>query len=135
MKNCKLLLCFLVLFFLFQTACKKEIMQVATGNVSDVLSTTAYISGFVYSAGDGIKKYGHCCAKNPNPTILDIKTEFGSAIGLGEFKSFLYGLEPGTKYYARAYINSGNAVLYGGEITFTTQEDEPPPGVSAGGAP
>jgi hypothetical protein len=116
----KLSLCFLVICFLFQTGCEKETMQIATGNVSNVLSTTANITGFINSAGEGIKKYGHCCAKSPNPTILDLKTEFGTTIGMGEFTSFLYGLEPGMKYYARAYVSSGNNVTYGNEISFAT---------------
>ena len=97
-------------------------MQIATGNVSNVLSTTANISGYINSAGEGIKKYGHCCAKTPNPTILDLKTEFGTTIGIGEFTSFLFGLEPGIKYYARAYVSSGTKVMYGNEISFTTSD-------------
>lgn len=116
----KLSLSFFVMCFLLQTGCEKETMQIVTGNVSNVLSTTANISGFISSAGEGIKKYGHCCAKSPNPTILDIKTEFGTTIGTGEFTSFLYGLEPGLKYYARAYVSSGSKVRYGNEISFTT---------------
>jgi hypothetical protein len=110
----------LAICFLFQTGCKKETVLVVTGTVSNVLSTTANISGFINTAGEGIKKYGHCCAKSPNPTILDIKSEFGTTIGLGEFTSFLYGLEPGTKYYAKAYVTSGSTVMYGSEISFTT---------------
>ena len=95
-------------------------MQVATGSVSDVLHTTAKITGYIISAGNGIKQYGHCYSKTPSPTISDDRTEFGVAIGLGAFTSFLQGLEPGTKYYARAYVSRNDYTVYGVEINFTT---------------
>lgn len=121
MKSKKLFLYFISLFLIVQASCKRDIMQVATGNVSKVLATTVYISGHLASAGEGIKKYGHCISVNPDPTTSDIKTEFCSTIGTGEFTSVLYNLEPGTKYYARGYITSGNVLVYGNEITFTTE--------------
>lgn len=105
---------------ILQVNCEREIMQVRTGDVTKVLSTTVCISGYLDSAGEGIKKYGHCISVNPSPVISDIKTEFCSTIGTGEFTSILYNLEPETKYYARAYITSGNTIVYGSEISFMT---------------
>jgi len=123
MKSRKLFLFLLLTCLLLQGSCETDIMQVATGNVSKVLSTTVYISGHLMSAGEGIKKYGHCISVYPGPTISDIKTEFCSTIGTGEFTSVLYGLEQGTQYYARGYITSGNDLVYGNEITFTTEKN------------
>jgi len=120
MKNSKLLLCFLLSCFLSLLMCKTEEMQVATGEVSDIFPTTVKITGYIISAGDGIRKYGHCYAKTPDPTILDTKTEYGVTLGIGIYTSFLQGLEPGTKYYARAYISRNNITVYGKEINFTT---------------
>lgn len=120
MKSVKLFLFCISVCLLSQAGCKIEIMQVQTGNVSKILSTTVHISGYLNSAGEGIKKYGHCLSVNPYPTLSDIKTEFCSTIGTGEFTSVLYNLEPETKYFARAYITSGNEMVYGSEITFTT---------------
>lgn len=105
---------------LLQASCEREIMQVQTGDVSKVQSTTVFISGYLNSAGEGIKKYGHCISVNPSPVISDIKTEFCTTIGTGEFTSILYNLEQETKYYARAYITSGNTIVYGSEISFMT---------------
>jgi hypothetical protein len=113
-----------MLLFLVLSACRKRDMQVATGEVSDVLYTTAKITGQLISTGDGIKQYGHCYSKDPGPTISDTKTDFGVAIGLGAFTSFLQGLEPGTEYYAKAYVSRGNTTVYGQEISFTTLLDD-----------
>lgn len=122
MKIKKLFRYLLLLLMLSHLSCKKEMMEVATGNVSGITPTTAYVSGYIMSAGEGIKKYGHCFSRNTDPTILDNKTEFGSTIGVGEFTSFLYGLDPGVTYYTRAYISSGNMTVYGEEIRFTTEK-------------
>lgn len=119
MKTNKVLIC-ISACLIIHAGCEREIMQVQTGNVSKILSTTVYISGYLNSAGEGIKKYGHCLSVNPAPALSDIKTEFCSTIGTGEFTSVLYNLEPETKYYARAYISLGNEVAYGSEISFTT---------------
>lgn len=125
MKSDKLFFFCISVCLLFHTGCSREIMQVQTGTVSEVLTTTVYISGYLNSAGEGIKKYGHCISLNPDPVISDYKTEFCSTIGTGEFTSILYNLNPETKYYARAYISSGNTLVYGSEITFTTAEKIP----------
>jgi hypothetical protein len=101
-------------------------MLVETGEVSDIFSTSAKIKGEILSAGDFVKQYGHCFAKTPMPTISDSKTEFSAAIGTGSFTSFLQDLDPGTKYYVRAYSNCNNNTVYGKEINFTTDEDYPP---------
>jgi hypothetical protein len=126
MKNDRILLNSILLSFIFLIACEGEKMWVETGEASEILSTTAKISGEIKCIGDGIKKYGHCYAKNPNPTIFDTRTEYGLAIGLGGYTSFLQGLEPGTKYYTKAYISRNNTTAYGSEVIFTTEEDTPP---------
>lgn len=107
---------------LMTTSCKKDIMQIETGRVTDVLSTTVYISGYINSAGEGIKRYGHCISPDPDPCLSDITSEFSSTIGTGEFTSVIYNLQPGTQYFARGYITSGNVVIYGKEISFLTGE-------------
>lgn len=119
MKLLKILIC-LSMILLFHMGCKRDVMQVQTGNVSTLLSTTVYITGYLNSAGEGIKTYGHCMSLTPGPTLSDIRSEFVSTIGTGEFTSIMYNLEPKTTYFARAYITSGNDLVFGSEITFTT---------------
>lgn len=120
MKNNKIFLYFLFPWFLFLAACEKGDIEVATGEASDILPTTAKITGHILSVGRGITHYGHCYAKTSNPTISDLRTEFYVAIGVGNYTSFLQYLEPGTKYYLRAYASRYDLVVYGSEISFTT---------------
>ena len=126
MKNSRLSTYLLLsILFLLQT-CEMNDLKVETGEVSDILPTTARITGYILSAGDGIKKYGHCYAKNPDPQISGTKTEFAMTIGSGRYTSFLQDLEPGTKYYVKSYINRDNITEYGAEINFTTASADKP---------
>jgi len=95
-------------------------MDVETGNITNVYSSTADIAGRILSVGDGIKQYGHCYSQVPGPTVSDDRTVFSVAIGLGAYSSHLVNLEPGTKYYVKAYAADGSAVVYGKELNFTT---------------
>ena len=122
MKRYKLILFFSLPGILFLTSCEKDEIKVLTGEASHILTTTAEIKGYLLSVGNGIKYYGHCYSITPGPTILDSRTEFAGAIGVGEFKSFLQGLEPGAKYYVRTYIHRYNTTVYGEEINFITAE-------------
>jgi len=120
MKNSKLIIYLFLAGFQFLTACEKDEIKVATGEATHILTTTAEVKGILLSIGNGIKFYGHCYAKTPGPTTLDPRTEYTGAIGVGEYTSFLQGLEPGTTYYVKAYISRYSTVVYGEEISFTT---------------
>ena len=120
MKISRLFLFCLLPGLLFLTTCSEPDMEVYTGEVSDILPTTVKITGRILSAGDGIKQYGHCYSKTPDPAIFNDRTEYGVAIGAGSYTSILTSLEPGTKYYAKAYISCDNITIYGNEVSFTT---------------
>jgi len=120
MKHNKLILYILLSGFLIMYGCEKGDIQVATGELSEILPTTAKITGQILSVGRGVTNYGHCYSKTPNPTISSSRTEFTIAIGVGSYTSFLQGLEPGTKYYIKAYVSRGDLTVYGSEVSFTT---------------
>lgn len=120
MKNHKTKIYFLLPLFIVLSACEKGEILVETGEVSDILTTTATVTGKILSIGDGIKQYGHCYSTAPGPVVLDSKTEYHATIGTGTYTSFLQGLEPGTMYYVRAYGTHDNNTVYGAEISFTT---------------
>lgn len=128
--------CAAVLF----TGCKDEDKlppTAETGQVVSYTATTATISG---KAGGYYTETGICYAEYTNPTIDDAKV---AATEKGDFTVTLTGLNPETKYYARAYTIGENKVVYGtanaefitwelnvpivssvliGEVTFETAE-------------
>lgn len=120
MKNRIKVLCLLFLSLAANSGCEKGDIVVATGEATNILTTTATVSGSVLSVGDGIKQYGHCYSKTPGSTVADLKTEYYAAIGTGKYTSFLQGLEPGTIYYIKAYGRRENNIAYGSEISFMT---------------
>ena len=123
MKNIILLTFILLSLGLLFPGCEVNDFKVETGEVTDILPTTARITGYILSAGDGIKKYGHCYSKTPDPQISGTKTEFTMTIGTGRYTSFLQNLEPGTQYFVKSYISRDNITEYGAEIHFTTSEN------------
>ena len=112
---------FIVLFLLVN--CKKDehIRQpkVETGEVTEIMATTAKVSGEIIDAGEGIDEYGHCWGLTANPAIEDSRTDLGSADETGTFASRLTELEAGLTYHVRAYALS-NEVIYGKDKIFTT---------------
>jgi len=112
-----LLLSLLVIF-----NCRKldKMMLVSTVEVTVVNAVSAEVTGEVIDLGDGADQHGHCFGKAPNVTISGTKTQLGVPAGTGGFTSTLEGLEPGTKYYFKAYLSNGTETVYGKELSFTT---------------
>ena len=101
-------------------SCTRSGVDVETGNITNIHSTTADIAGYILSVGDGIKQYGHCYSQSQGPIVSGDHTAFSVAIGIGSYSSHLINLEPGTTYYVKAYATSGNITEYGKELSFTT---------------
>ena len=107
----------------FSVRCVKgeiaSLPTLTTNTVSNITATTAIIGGTISNdGGSDITGRGICWSTTLNPTILDSKTIDGR--GKGSFISSLIGLNPGEKYYARAYAINSIGVSYGNLITFTT---------------
>ena len=114
------------------TQCKKDddksdgggtqtVATVTTGDVTDITQTTAVCGGEVESEnGWAVTARGVCWSTEPNPTPSDNHTVNGE--GVGAFTSEMTGLEPGTKYYVRAYANNAAGTGFGAERSFTTQD-------------
>lgn len=92
-------------------------------NLSSVINIKAFSadvsSNIVSSGGGDIIARGVCWSENPNPTIIDSKTEDG--LGVGSFTSNLQGLTENTTYYVRAYATNETGTTYGEQVSFTTQ--------------
>ena len=95
-------------------------MEVSTGTSSGISSNSATVTGQIIDLGEGVTQFGHCYSKTPNPSVTGQKTQLGVPVGIGNFTSNLKDLEPGTKYYIKAYLTDGKETSYGSEINFST---------------
>lgn len=95
---------------------------IITKPVSDITATTATCGGNITNEGPySIVVRGVCWSTHDNPTTSDALTSDGD--GIGEFVSYMTGLQPETNYYVRAYaIMSNDEILYGNPKTFTTNQ-------------
>ena len=97
--------------------------------------TTSAISWYdVYDADGGgnvtsdggayVSQRGLCWNTTGSPTINDsYNTDWNG--GTGNFSLYFSGLQPGTKYYVRAFATNSAGTSYGNEITFTTNATLP----------
>jgi uncharacterized protein (TIGR02145 family) len=103
-------------------SCKKEKIPVlSTTAISDISATSAKSGGNISDdKGATVTKRGVCWSTDKNPTIQNDKTEDGS--GAGSFVSLIFGLEPHTTYYVRAYATNSAGTAYGSTMSFTTKD-------------
>ena len=93
---------------------------VITDLVSDVTSIGAVISGnVVANGGEIVTSRGICWSRYQYPTI-DKSDYILNGYGVGQFVCYIYGLEPATKYYARAFATNVVGTDYGNRILVTT---------------
>ena len=112
---------FFSLFFCCSVSCyKPRLVKVETGPVSDITPNSARAEGNLIDIGDGIIEHGHCWSQSPNTDISDSNTSLGRKTNTGSFLSNLQNLQPGTRYYIKAYAWSEDGVVYGNESSFTT---------------
>ena len=93
---------------------------VTTGNPSNLLINTVFISGNVTSDGGiFVTKRGFCwSSSNQNPTIKNDTMGFGN--GSGSFTGTLKGLKGQTNYYVRAFGTNTNGTGYGSIMSIRT---------------
>ena len=124
----KLCLCLITATFIISifNACKPEpesqtpgSVKVTTSSVSNITETSAKCGGTVTASGYSVGNCGLCYSELPNPTINSYITS--DQVGTGTFTSTMRGLEPGTKYYVRAYATTSSGTLYGEQKEFTTK--------------
>lgn len=116
------------------TACKKKPegeIFVSTNSVTDITENSANCGGTVYYTGAfTIGDCGVCCSEYSLPTISDYYTE--DQYGIGSFNSNLKNLKSNTTYYTRAYARTSSGIIYGNQVTFTTEQQTEPEWMSYG---
>ncbi len=77
----------------------------------------------ISDGGSQVTAKGFVWSLEPNQTIAlkSLKTKTNEGKGAGEFSSTLHSLEPGKKYFARAYATNWVGTFYGQEIEFSTE--------------
>ena len=88
--------------------------------VFDIHGHTAKCNAEVTNdGGSDVTTRGVCWSVSNNPMVYNYHGTNGS--GIGAYSVELNDLEPGTKYYVRAYANNSNGTVYSEqELTFTT---------------
>ena len=96
-----------------------------TKEVTAITQNTAVSGGNIVSAkGKNIVSIGVCWDTLQTPTLLKNFTNDGKIVG--EFTSNLSDLTANKTYYVRAYLKSGEEVVYGSEVEFKTLEATSP---------
>jgi len=104
----------------FSVRClKNSIPQVNSISITNISGIQAIANGQVVSEGDQNTIRGFCFSSTPNPTVFNDTTISGSGIGL--YSDTLFGLNPNSTYYVRAYAKNSIGLSYGNEISFVNQ--------------
>jgi uncharacterized protein (TIGR02145 family) len=111
------------------TTGKVSLAGVLTANASEIGLTSASSGGFIFNDGGGtITSKGVCWSTSHDPTVFDNSAngefveffEYPYDINDQKYSSRLTGLNPGTKYYVRAYITNDAGTAYGYQVSFST---------------
>lgn len=100
-----------------------SVPAVTTAEVSEITANSATCGGDVTDDGClEVTARGVCWGTSQNSTVSDSHTTDGS--GTGSFTSTTTNLEPGTKYYIRAYATNAKGTGYGEVREFTTLDGD-----------
>lgn len=97
--------------------------SVRSASAYSITDNTAYCRGNILNDHDDAHcdKIGICYNKTGNPTVADDKVEEDGTFSTGkQITKQLTGLDPGTKYYFKAYARNPTGYGYGDELNFTT---------------
>lgn len=97
-------------------------VRVTTYTPQEVTQTSAVCGGdAIVVQGLSLTELGVCWSKERNPTVADL--HLFTSNWNEPFVCTISSLEPGTKYYVRAYVLRGLEYYYGNEKTITTKND------------
>jgi hypothetical protein len=101
----------------------KREMAVTTDDV--VISNTQIMAkGTLVDLGENeIRSYGFCWSPVTMPTVSDNLLAFTNAAQTGEFNGAIINVFAGNSYFVRSFIDDGEKVVYGEELTFTPISD------------
>lgn len=127
MKNIQLY--FFILLCISLVTCKKDkleppdygsLITITTRAVINIEYRGAEVSGTLDTYSQEVSDYGHCWSTEQKPDLTDNNTKFGKVTGNKLFTSKMENLEPGTKYYVRAYFIIDDTIVYANQKAFST---------------
>jgi len=101
-----------------------EVLEVVTGEVSQIKPNSAKCGGVVTNMGGGnsIYKSGLVWDRQPNPTLLNNDGSSWNQSAMGSFSHTILNLDADTVYYVRAYVvNNVQDTAYGVIKEFNTK--------------
>ena len=125
-RNLVIQLLFVGLLLLFNISCEKEKSppKVTTAEITEISQVSAVGGGNVTDdGGSEILARGICYSTSPEPTMVD-NDATNDGIGTGEFISEMANLSFGTTYYVKAFAVNYEGIVYGEEVSFTTENPE-----------
>jgi hypothetical protein len=105
-----------------KTAFSASLPSVTTGAVTQITTTGARVEGTVTAdGGAAVTARGYVFGTSPGPSVTTV-TPYNDGSGLGTFASVLTlaPLQPGTRYYLRAFATNSVGTAYGAEVNFIT---------------
>ncbi len=128
MKRVKIYGSWIVVFLMtfLVSSCTEEMSEIRldstmiTKQSMEVTSETAMVEGFVIAEGSGLQERGICYSTSENPTIEDNTVVYEGETESAAFTVEISGLDYATTYYARSYGMTSEGVVYGDQISFTT---------------
>ena len=94
---------------------------VSTQEVTLITSESAKANGKIDDLGvPNPTSYGFCWSTFSNPKLTNNLTDNGSTSSAHSYSSTITGLNPGTKYYVRAYATNSVGTVYANIVSFTT---------------
>jgi len=89
-------------------------------NVTEITDTSCNLKGSIIDNMEiDLTDHGFCWGNNPSPTLDDEIISLGAISSPGIFRGYIDGLEPGLKYYVRAFARNEDQTWYSNEDDFT----------------
>jgi len=101
----------------------KREMAISTDEVI-IENTRITAKGTLIDLGDNeIKSYGFCWSALPLPTINDNVLAYSDQPQAGSYNGTVFNLLPSSQYHIRAYMDDGENIVYGEDLTFVALAD------------
>ena len=128
-----------VFIFFLAGSCERDfskIIKIDSVSVSEISSSSCLAKSAIIDLGEGdIEEHGFCWSQTEAPIVSSERNLLGVRTECGEFTKIITGLSANTKYYLRAYVQSGGKVIYSEQVDFNTLEEGGQPSGTTNTAP